>query len=290
VILYELASGRVPFDADNFMGILTQHMYKSPVPIRALVPQPQDVPAGLEAIVLKCLSKRPEHRYQSMDEVILDLDRLKQGAVPDAVPEMMARSGGFNVPADYFKKAGMPTPVPATPYRGRRGRSSWPLYAGIAGVTVAVGMVVAIFVSSASSTATPTPDIRDATKPGVPAPAAPATADPKQAPADDFAVVRQVALAVEPLDARVYREGSDLGTSPVVLDIEEGKPIEIEIRREGFKSRTIQLDGTTPKASVKLERIPVARSGRRARPPSAAKQNTKKQPSIANGDIVNPWE
>ena len=38
VILYEMASGKVPFDADNFMGILTQHMYKAPVPIRALVP------------------------------------------------------------------------------------------------------------------------------------------------------------------------------------------------------------------------------------------------------------
>ena len=46
VILYEMASGQVPFDADNFMGILTQHMYKAPVPIRALVPRPQDVPAG----------------------------------------------------------------------------------------------------------------------------------------------------------------------------------------------------------------------------------------------------
>jgi len=37
VILYEMASGKVPFDADNFMGILTQHMYKSPAPIRALI-------------------------------------------------------------------------------------------------------------------------------------------------------------------------------------------------------------------------------------------------------------
>src|SRR5687768_14951044 len=86
VILYEMASGKVPFDADNFMGILTQHMYKAPVPIRALVPQPQDVPPGLEAIVLKCLSKRPEQRYQTMDEVVADLEKLKAGLVPDAVP------------------------------------------------------------------------------------------------------------------------------------------------------------------------------------------------------------
>src|SRR5690606_29986050 len=70
VILYELACGQVPFDADNFMGILTQHMYKEPVPISSREPTPSGpVDPSLEAIVLKCLSKRPEQRYQSMDEL-----------------------------------------------------------------------------------------------------------------------------------------------------------------------------------------------------------------------------
>src|SRR3954471_20138727 len=142
VILYELASGRLPFDADNFMGILTQHMYKAPVPIRALVPMQQDVPPGLEAIILKCLSKRPEHRYQSMHELIVEFDKLSAGAVPDAVPEMMSRSGGFNVPADYFAKPQMPAPVPATPsVAPGAGGSRWPLYAGIAGVLAAIAIV-----------------------------------------------------------------------------------------------------------------------------------------------------
>jgi len=84
VILYEMASGKVPFDADNFMGILTQHMYKSPVPIRALVPG-VDVPPGLDAIVLKALSKKPEGRYGSMDELVADLEKLESGVLPDAV-------------------------------------------------------------------------------------------------------------------------------------------------------------------------------------------------------------
>ncbi len=150
VILYEMASGRVPFDADNFMGILTQHMYKAPVPIRALVP-PQDVPPGLEAIILKALSKKPEQRYQTMDEVGLDLDKLTRGMIPDAVPEMMSRSGGFNVPADFFKERGMAAPVPATPIGGSRGR--WGVYAGVAGVVAAIAIVVAIFAKSSSSTA-----------------------------------------------------------------------------------------------------------------------------------------
>ncbi len=59
VILYEMMSGQLPFNADNFMGILTQHMYKAPVPIRALVPAPE-CPPSLEAVILKCLSKKPE--------------------------------------------------------------------------------------------------------------------------------------------------------------------------------------------------------------------------------------
>src|SRR5271165_2665790 len=137
VILYEMASGKVPFDADNFMGILTQHMYKAPVPIRALVPE-VDVPPGLDAIILKALTKKPEGRYQSMDELVADLDKLDKGLLPDAVQEMMARSGGFNVPADYFRSSGMPAPVPASPALPK---TRWPLYAVIAAVATGIGVV-----------------------------------------------------------------------------------------------------------------------------------------------------
>ncbi|HSN98138.1 MAG TPA: serine/threonine-protein kinase, partial [Candidatus Nanopelagicales bacterium] len=111
VMLYELVSRQLPFTSENFMGILTQHMYKAPVPPRALVggPGPQ-CPPSLEAIILKCLSKKPEARYQTMSELREDLTTARSGSVPKAVPEMMSRSGGFNVPQDYFK----PKPPPPT--------------------------------------------------------------------------------------------------------------------------------------------------------------------------------
>ncbi|HYJ11377.1 MAG TPA: serine/threonine-protein kinase [Polyangiaceae bacterium] len=285
VILYEMASGRVPFDADNFMGILTQHMYKAPVPIRALVPQPQEVPPGLEAIVLKCLSKRPDHRYQSMEELIGDLDKLKAGNVPDAVPEMMSRSGGFNVPADYFAKPQMPAPVPASPSSQHR-KSNWPLVAGLAGVAAAVAIVGAIFAQSSQGRAQG--ERAAATQP-TPAPVAPAP------PPESLTLSKQVAIAVTPPEAHVFHGEKDLGTSPVVLEVEEGKTANLTVRAEGYKDLEMLVDGSKPRESVKLE--PLAKAGgytprpQPKRPPEPkADSKPKKKAGMGGGEIVNPWD
>ena len=50
----------MPFDADNFMGILTKHMYEKPIPPHEL-PPPVEVPPALEAVILRCLSKMPSY-------------------------------------------------------------------------------------------------------------------------------------------------------------------------------------------------------------------------------------
>jgi serine/threonine-protein kinase len=93
VILYEMASGRVPFDADNLMGILTKHLYEQPIPPHTL-PPPIDVPPALEAVIMKCLSKTAEARYQNMQEMYEDLERLEQGQTPQAVMDAVNRASG----------------------------------------------------------------------------------------------------------------------------------------------------------------------------------------------------
>src|SRR5882724_841010 len=259
VILYEMASGRVPFDADNFMGILTQHMYKAPVPIRALVP-PQDVPPGLEAIILKALSKKPEQRYQTMEELATDLDKLNRGMIPEAVPEMMSRSGGFNVPADFFKERGMPAPVPATPLEGSRGR--WGVYAGVAGVVAAIAIVVGIFAKSSSSTASSTlvAPAAPATAPATVAPTPPTT--PTLAPAAPAAPEpRHILFASEPLDSRILQDGRDLGAPPINVDVPVGQKVTVEVRREGYRTQLVTLDGVEKKVKINLARLPAAGGG-----------------------------
>lgn len=280
VILYEMASGQVPFDADNYMGILTQHMYKAPVPIRALVPS-RDVPPGLEAIILKCLSKKPEQRYQTMEELAADLDRVTQGLVPEAVSEMMARSGGFNVPADFFKERGMPGPLPATP-QGQK-RTPWGMWAGIAGILAAVGIVVAIFAQSSNGTASspsspPAQPVAEPLSPPKPAP----TPVPEAPPQPKLV---KVLFATEPLDAHVFRGTDDLGQPPLTIDVVGDQPVEVEVRREGYETRKLVIDGSEERVTIKLEKakaVVPAKAPRRRAP-------TKSKSSLGTSEIVNPW-
>jgi tRNA A-37 threonylcarbamoyl transferase component Bud32 len=250
VILYEAASGKVPFDAENFMGILTQHMYKAPVPIRALVPE-VDVPPGLDAIILKCLTKKPEGRYQTMDELVEDLAKLERGVMPEAVQEMMGRSGGFNVPADYFRNA-MPEPVPASPpERVKR----WPLYAVIGAVATVVGVVgVGIVAKSSSSTAStagtqPPPSATVAHAPPI-APAPIAIPAPTAAPAP---ASHEVLVSVAPADATIMLDGKSLGPQPVLLHVDDGSTASLAITRKGYKPKTVVIDGRDSRVSFTLD-------------------------------------
>ena len=67
-ILFECLTGRVPFVGDSFMGILTQHMFEEPPPLREVNPK-VEVSAELEMVVYKALAKDPADRYQTMAEL-----------------------------------------------------------------------------------------------------------------------------------------------------------------------------------------------------------------------------
>ncbi|MCB9420425.1 MAG: serine/threonine protein kinase [Ardenticatenaceae bacterium] len=77
VMLYEMVSGRVPFNAESVMTVMMMHV-KDPVPdVRTYRP---DVPPMLIAIINRALAKEPAQRYQSMAELVADLRRVQSGA------------------------------------------------------------------------------------------------------------------------------------------------------------------------------------------------------------------
>jgi serine/threonine-protein kinase len=266
VMLYEMAAGKVPFDAENFMGILTMHMYKAPVPMRALVPAPQEIPPGLDAVVLKCLSKKSEQRYASMDALVLDLERLEKGQLPEAVNEMMGRSGGFNVPADYFRSSKMPPPMPGEPAKSRSPRSKWPLVAGAAGVLTAVVLVVAILAKGSTTKADPAPttSVQAVTPDTVTAPPHPTT----EAPTSTVAAPNKKAIAIAaiPSDAKISLDGKEL-KSPVVLELAPTDTVTISVTRAGYVAQNVSVSGTDDNHNIVL--APVG-GGPTPKPPTSA--------------------
>jgi serine/threonine-protein kinase len=279
VILYEMACGKVPFDADSFMGILTQHLYKAPIALSRLEPPPPELSPGLDAIVLKCLSKRPEDRYPDMLALDADLERLALGSEPLALREMLERSQAFDLPGGYFERP------PAE--RGKRRVRNLALL-GLSALGLVAAIVFFARRDPAPSTSRPSV-LGEPTGAAAPVVAAPVVVPDQALPRAPAS--KQVVLAVEPLDAHVFRAGVDLGASPVVVEVREGERIDLKIRREGYAEGSIALDGARAREIVKLS--PLAR-GPAPRPPARPKAPptaTKTAPkNLSGGEIVNPWK
>jgi len=83
IILYELLTGQLPFQADTILGSLlkrTQETARAPIEMDSAVPE------ALSAIVMKCLTLDPANRYQSAADILRDLDVWERGGEVAAAP------------------------------------------------------------------------------------------------------------------------------------------------------------------------------------------------------------
>jgi serine/threonine-protein kinase len=84
-VIYEMVTGRPPFQGENAVAIAYKHVQEAPVSPRLVDPA---IPDTLEAITLKCLAKNPANRYPSAQDLRADLTRYLQGARIMAEPVM----------------------------------------------------------------------------------------------------------------------------------------------------------------------------------------------------------
>lgn len=70
ITMFEMLTGRVPFNGETTVAIAIKHIQEELPPPREFVPE---IPVSVEQIVCKCCQKSPDRRYQSMEELIADL-------------------------------------------------------------------------------------------------------------------------------------------------------------------------------------------------------------------------
>ena len=70
IVMYEMVTGRVPFDGDTTVAVAIQHLQEEMVPPSAYAP---NLPISMEKIILKCTQKNPDRRYESMTALLADL-------------------------------------------------------------------------------------------------------------------------------------------------------------------------------------------------------------------------
>lgn len=75
VMLYEMITGQLPFEADNAVSVAIMQLQADPKPPKEINP---DIPDGLEEITLKAMQKNPAQRYQSSAEMLRDIEAFRR--------------------------------------------------------------------------------------------------------------------------------------------------------------------------------------------------------------------
>jgi tRNA A-37 threonylcarbamoyl transferase component Bud32 len=266
VLVFQMMTGRLPFDAASMGGVLIKHVTEPPPAPRGINPA---IPPSVEQIILRCLAKPPEARFQSMDELrqaLLDPERYLAGGppvMPAASPSRFAGAVPAELPDTQISmppvmldnvpphmqwpmapiNRTMPIGTPTGIQEAVRRR--WPLIAVLLGAAGLAGAAVVLAVTDEPTTVAPAIVSLDS---GV---AEPRDAAVQAQPVGnvDAAATVTVRLTTRPAGAQVFDEqGTLLGVTPTAITLpRDGREHVLVFRhpRAEARRKTVVASGDT---------------------------------------------
>jgi serine/threonine protein kinase len=266
-ILFQLVAGRVPFEADNFMGILSMHLTEEPPVIAPVVYDKIGAPRALAGVIDRALAKDRDARFQTIDELAAAV-REVCGDPPLVERSKTQRAPSVPTPTTGTTRKREPTqpvkPVKKTEWTGKisvpeveaehatpvgtqqrpGGRSRVALAIGGA-LVVVVGGIVAYAVTRGGGDATPsTAATGSAVASGSPGSAQEAASPPPPPPPVALPEFAKLALDSTPHGATVtdLSTGKVLGKTPLQSSLAGSKtPRQFAFHLQGYADTTVEL-------------------------------------------------
>lgn len=157
VMLYEMTTGKLPFDAESPVSVALQQIQSQPKRPRSIN---SDIPEGLEDIIIRAMQKDPARRYQSAAEMLRDIDEFKRDPTVSfeykyTEPEEMSITENFTKTAKKTKKI-----------KDEQVRSA-PVVPVLTGITVAFIIVAILFLIGIMAMVRPFEEVPDTTAPNL---------------------------------------------------------------------------------------------------------------------------
>ncbi len=303
VIMYEMFTGRVPFEADTYMGVLTQHMFVNPAPPSQLAPAHAKELGALEAVTLRALEKKPSARFASMHELRREVERVvrfEEGG------QLRVSSAGITVKV-RSKRPPPPVPksfaFPVSPEVDRLvSNGNGDFRRRLGGLALGFGVLAAgaLGVVGWSRWARPTasPDSLLSVPRAV---SAPQLSVPLASAAAALAELRPRTVEISSApSAEIWLDGARVGTTPMALVVDSGAATSrVVLRCPGYEDTEVTLDADTrPSLFLELRKGPTS-----VRPspsvvstaPSGVPHVTRRPSAHQSGaplgsDFSDPWK
>ncbi|HKU40173.1 MAG TPA: serine/threonine-protein kinase [Polyangiales bacterium] len=275
IMLFEFLAGRPPFVDADAVVVMARHIREAPPPLLAAAPD-APIPPCLEEVVQKALAKDPFDRWQSAEE----FERALGRCIPDVDRLQRLALRGWH--KSWVAKLALGNP---------RRIMAWSLGAAVClGLTAAVALPNLLGEADTVTLAA----TNGRTEQPVPAPppapvAAPAAAapTPAEAPAPQLLAAsterRVVTLDSTPGSAQVYRNGAEVGMTPLQIAVPPGSPVLVTLRKRGFADHSVELIAQDGRKKVTLSPLPSAaqpratagKRERRPKPQQARENNAR---------------
>ncbi len=154
IILYELLTGRLPFDAKNSIEYIQLHVNSAPIPLSSRVPG-LSFPPAVDAVIARALAKNPDDRFPSAQAFGEALEAAARGIPMAAAPQPnYAAHGGYPAQQAAYGQPNQAQPVGAHPQQAAPYPAQQPMIAGVPGgvlgisrsawVVLGIGAVLAL--------------------------------------------------------------------------------------------------------------------------------------------------